>query len=92
MTKLDYAVRLEHQIRNLSYSLQGIRSRLEGSPQDAAIDADLLRFGRRRDEIMDKLQSLKSEPDGDWTTLQAELDLEWDDLQQDFEERLGGMV
>ena len=94
MGKMSYEQNMRRQIQDFGFAIETIRRRLdEGIDNRTKVEAmaqiDLLEH--RRDDVRHKLDDLESRPDGAMTDVRAELEQEWNDLLQDFEERLGAL-
>lgn len=93
MARDAYLASLRRKLADLDFQMARTRETLAGSDlsdrERIEVAATLAQMRQRHDELRDKLSGLAQEPDGTWTRLQAEWELEWDTLVQDFEERIG---
>jgi hypothetical protein len=86
---------MDQRLRDLSVQIESVKARSAES-QDGWVKTELAGqlavLETRRDQIRAKLATLKHEPDGTWDDLKAEIEVEWDALVQDFEERVAKLV
>jgi hypothetical protein len=90
-----YQLWMEQRLRDLSLQIDSVRARLtDGADHRLKIQlsGELERLEGRRNSVREKLDALSDEPDGTWEDLKAELEVDWDTLVQDFEERLANLV
>ncbi len=95
MGRADYQEEMRHRLQDLGFSIARIRRRL-GGPVDDRTKVDLTGrlagLERRREQLEHRLETLGDEPDGAWSRLKNQFDLEWFDLMQDFEDRVGRLL
>lgn len=90
-----YQLWMEQRLRDLSLQIDSVRTRLmDGADHRLKIQlsGELERLEGRRNAVREKLDALSEEPDGTWEDLKAELEVDWDTLVQDFEERLASLA
>jgi len=93
MGKAAYAENMRHRIQDFGFAIDSLRQKLEDSVDGRTkveLVGQLSQLEFRRHQMEAKLQDLEAEPTGSWSSLKAEFEQEWNDLIQDFEERLGG--
>ncbi|MBY0430899.1 MAG: hypothetical protein K2Q10_06870 [Rhodospirillales bacterium] len=86
---------MRERLRDLTFQINAIKDRLSDgldSHRKGDMRGQLAVLEARRDQMELKLHDLEEEPDGTWGDLKAEVETEWDDLVQDFEERLGNLA
>lgn len=94
MGRETYHNGMEARLRDLSFRIECVRSRLLDNPSDrlkVELVGRLSTLEARRDSLREKLAVLSDEPDGTWEELKAEVEDEWDALAQDFEERVASL-
>lgn len=93
MARDAFLASLRRKLADLDFQMIRMRNTLTGGDlsegERVGLAATLAQMQQRHDELRDKLAGLAQEPDGTWTRLKAEWELEWDTLVQDFEERIG---
>lgn len=94
MGRDTYQRAMEQRLRDLALQIESVKERLsnasDGLRRELACQMGLLE--RRRDIVREKLDALGDEPDGTWEDLRAEVEVEWDCLVQDFEEKVASLV
>lgn len=91
MGKAAYQEHMQQKLQDFSFRIEDIKSKLaDGVDNHARMElrSELERLATRRDLVRDKLEALEYEPDGTWADVKADFEQEWDDLMQDFEERI----
>lgn len=94
MGRETYQRGMEQRLRDLSFRIECVRSRLFDNPTDrlkVELVGRLAILEERRDNLRVKLAALSDEPEGTWEDLKAEVEDEWDALAQDFEERVASL-
>ncbi len=95
MGRADYHEEMRHRIQDLGFAIDRLRHRLDGPVDDRSkveLKGRLAGLERRREQLEHRLETLGDEPDGAWSRLKNQFDLEWFDLVQDFEDRVGRLV
>jgi hypothetical protein len=94
MGKAAYEQNMRDRIKDLGFAIEATRSRMsDGIDNHAKLDlaAHLAELEMRRGQMETKLHELESEPPGNWANVKAEIEQQWNDLMQDFEERVGNL-
>jgi len=94
MGKAAYEQSMRDRIQDLHFAIEAIRSRMTDGIDNRVkleLTAKLAELEVRRSQMETKLHQLESEPPGSWANLKAEVEQQWNDLMQDFEERVGNL-
>jgi hypothetical protein len=94
MASAAYLHNAEERLRELDADIEKCRQMLDESPRDrqrVKLAGRLSVLERHREELLRRLDALKSEPDTLWNNVKAQVAEEWFDLVLNVEDRIASL-